>query len=117
MTTSIGLEQTRSVASRARAGRGSAARKRRERGGLCRPSGLTRSGAPYGLVAGGRWGLFDVPAAAARPVSGAGPRGPEDERENDADESDDHQDPADRVLVDATDVAVDSPDEDGSGSD
>src|SRR4051794_14444383 len=49
-------------------------------------------------------GLVGVSASAAGPVAGARPRGPEDHREHEADGTDDHQDPADRVLVDAADV-------------
>src|SRR5438067_6575016 len=62
------------------------------------------------------WGFVGV-AAAAGPVAGARPRRPEDHRDHEADRTDDHQDPADRVLVDAADVTVDPPDEDGSGGD
>src|SRR5262249_2498432 len=76
------------------------------------------AGTRFGLVARARrWGLVDVPAASARPVAGAGPRRPEDHRDHEADCADDHQDPSDRVFVDAAHAPGDAPDQDGTGGD
>lgn len=62
-----------------------------------------------GLVPGRRRRVVDVGGrapAGAGDVAGAAPRGPEDHRENEADHTDDHQDPADRVDVEAIDLVV-----------
>src|ERR671936_1606420 len=100
------------VACRARTGR---ARPRKAEGRLhSRPSVISFPGC---LVARARRWFFCVAASATGPVAGACPRRPEDHREDQTDRADDHQDPADRVFVDAAYVAGDAPDEHGADGD